>query len=445
MSSIEEIAQGGALPNSEPEKVLAVESVRSRMRNEPAQSEPTTFATAEEQVKYDWEHLPSSQVRSKRNADPAYATALAKLLGEVAPTSATPIPEPAAEVVIETPVDPLAQTVLPSVAPTPAQVPVVVEEEADNSDPNLVKTAKGWEYRIDLGDGSGVQVFKGKTQKEVISQLGKAQVNASKKIADQNRKDKMKKALEQPDLVTTAVPKFEKKVLSADDQWRISQGLGDPSKAIKSVVEIIEAEFGMTAEEFREERRRRAESAAVEEARQIGARWATANQQFYNVPENRIKLQEFFAERSWPVTEKNLDIAYSFLDAAGELLQAPVEASREEVPAAAVVAPLIVEPPVTPAVSTPATPLVATPALKPNVPTPAQAGLPEGARVRPGSASTGMSPRQSSVRQGAAGPSPVGLTAEEYNRLPTSEVKRRYQTDKSFQAAVNKLIDEGKI
>jgi hypothetical protein len=33
----------------------------------------------------------------------------------------------------------------------------------------------------------------------------------------------------------------------------------DPSKAIKSVVEIIEAEFGMTAEEFREERRRRAE------------------------------------------------------------------------------------------------------------------------------------------------------------------------------------------
>jgi hypothetical protein len=56
-----------------------------------------------------------------------------------------------------------------------------------------------------------------------------------------------------------------------------------------------------------------------------------------------------------------------------------------------------------------------------------------------------MSPRQSSVRQGAAGPSPVGLTAEEYNRLPTSEVKRRYQTDKSFQAAVNKLIDEGKI
>jgi hypothetical protein len=179
------------------------------MKNEPAQLEPTTFATVEEQVKYDWEHLPSSQVRSKRNADPAYATALAKLLGEVAPT-VQPIPEPVAEVPAETPVETLApasEPVAPSVAPTPAQIPVV-EEEADNSDPNLVKTAKGWEYRIDLGDGSGVQVFKGKTQKEVISQLGKAQVNASKKIADQNRKDKMKKALEQPDLVTTTSSKI---------------------------------------------------------------------------------------------------------------------------------------------------------------------------------------------------------------------------------------------
>jgi hypothetical protein len=444
MSSVEEIVQGGALPDSESEKVLAVESVRSRMKNEPAQLEPPTFATVEEQVKYDWEHLPSSQVRSKRNADPAYATALAKLLGEVAPT-VQPTPEPVAEVPAQAPVEtpaPASEPVAPSVAPTPAQIPVV-EEEADGSDPNLVKTAQGWEYRIDLGDGSGVQVFKGKTQKQVISQLGKAQVNASKKIADQNRKDKMKKALEQPDLVTTTIPKFEKKILSTDDQWRISNGLVDPSKAIKSVVEIIEAEFGMTAEEFREERRRRAETAAVEEARGIGARWAAANPQFNNVPENRVKLQEFFAERSWPVTEKNLDIAYSFLDAAGELLQAPIEVVREETPAAPIVAP-VVETPVTPAPSTPAISVAVTPAPKPNVSTP-QAGLPEGARIRPGSASTGMSPRQSSVRQGAAGPSPVGLTAEEYNRLPTSEVKRRYQADPAFKSAVNKLIDEGKI
>jgi hypothetical protein len=66
-------------------------------------------------------------------------------------------------------------------------------------------------------------------------------------------------------------------------------------------------------------------------------------------------------------------------------------------------------------------------------------------RLRPGSASTGLSPRQASVRPGARPEPSVGLTVDEYNRMSMSETRRRYKTDLGFKAAVDKLIAEGKI
>jgi len=39
----------------------------------------------------------------------------------------------------------------------------------------------------------------------------------------------------------------------------------------------------------------------------------------------------------------------------------------------------------------------------------------------------------------------VGLTAEEYHKIPTSTVKQRYRTDPIFKAGVDKLMAEGKI
>jgi len=39
----------------------------------------------------------------------------------------------------------------------------------------------------------------------------------------------------------------------------------------------------------------------------------------------------------------------------------------------------------------------------------------------------------------------VGLTVEEYNRMPVNETRRRYKTDLGFKSAVDKLIAEGKL
>lgn len=41
-------------------------------------------------------------------------------------------------------------------------------------------------------------------------------------------------------------------------------------------------------------------------------------------------------------------------------------------------------------------------------------------------------------------PKPV-LTAEEYNRMPADDVRRRYKRDAEFRAAVDELIAQGKI
>ena len=37
------------------------------------------------------------------------------------------------------------------------------------------------------------------------------------------------------------------------------------------------------------------------------------------------------------------------------------------------------------------------------------------------------------------------LTAEDYNKMPTHEIRRLYKTDSAFKAEVDKLIAEGKI
>src|SRR6266403_62755 len=147
--------------------------------------------------------------------------------------------------VVEAIVDPeVVETVVPASAPIIA--PAVEDDEP--GDPNLVKTSAGWEYRVDLGDGSGVQVFKGKTQKQVIAALGKAQVNASKKIRQQEQEKRLLIANE-PAEIEEPQTRFKPRALTAEEQWEISQNLGDPSKASKALDKYFEIRVGGSIEQ----------------------------------------------------------------------------------------------------------------------------------------------------------------------------------------------------
>lgn len=389
------------------------------------------------QVEIDWSTLPSNKVRAKRAENPDYEEALTQFLNsDPVVQDLTDVPATGASIedeLLNTPTpEPEAEPVAPSAAPapvvtTPEPVAAPVAEEGDP-----YKTADGWEVKIDLEDGGGVQVFKARTQRELISKLADAQKNATRKIryeAQQKKERQKRRSTAEPEKVqtrTAAAPK----TLSADELWSLGQGITDPTKFDKSIVAVVEARLGRTLESLIVDANKLRDVEEENRARNVSSAWVANNPEFYNTADNRTKLLEFFQERpDWAITEKNLDIAFSFLNADDLLVERP-----EEVEVEPVVTP-------TPVAIAPAT----VPTTQPQVAAPAPAGLPEGVRLRPGSASTGMSPRNASVRHGAAAASPVGLTAEDYRKIPASETKTRYRTDPSFKASVDKLISEGKI
>jgi hypothetical protein len=129
-----------------------------------------------------------------------------------------------------------------------------------------------------------------------------------------------------------------------------------------------------------------------------------------------------------------LDLAYAELVAQGVLLERPEEPTLSQpVPQPASVVPVVAAP------APQATP-VAAPAAK-------TGALPDARQVRPAdrpSSSTGMQPqrRSDSLPKPATAPS---LSAEEYNNMSAAEVKRRYNREPDFHAAVDALIASGKI
>lgn len=333
--------------------------------------------------------------------------------------------------------------IAPSVVPAPVAPAVAVADEEVSDDPDLVKTAKGWEYRIDLGDGSGVQIFKGKTQKELLSALGKAQKNASKKIRQQNQeRDEM--IANQPAEVEEPTKRLTPRAPTAEEQWEIAQGLGDPAKAIKSLDRYMEIRLGGPIEQAVEKITAHDADLEYRRARNEAVAFMRENPDFYNTQGNNEKLATYIEEKGWASTKRNLQKAYAQLALEDQLEKRPEQVSTPE--STTVSTEVVHEAVTAPVVSVPAPAAVATSTQPTPAATTQPAGLPAGARVRPGSSSTGLSPRESSVRQGGAQlAAPVGLTVEEYRRMPTSQTKLKYQRDPVFKAAVDKLISEGKI
>lgn len=324
-------------------------------------------------------------------------------------------------------------------APPPVVAPVIEDDEP--GDPNLVKTSAGWEYRVDLGDGSGVQVFKGKTQKQVIAALGKAQVNASKKIRQQEQQNRLLIANE-PAEIEEPQTRFKPRALTADEQWEISQNLSDPSKASKALDKYFEIRVGGSIEQVIEKITNHDDDLEFRRARNEALAFIRETPEFYNSEENGLRLANYIEEKGWASTKRNLRKAFVILTDERKLEQRPSDqVLTPEVEEVSTTSSREAAVPVT------EEPAAAVPVAKPVSAEPAKpAGLPEGSRVRPGSSSTGMSPRQSSVRTGGATPAtPVGLTAEEYHKIPTATIKLKYKTDATFKASVDKLLAEGKI
>jgi hypothetical protein len=226
--------------------------------------------------------------------------------------------------------------------------------------------------------------------------------------------------------------------MTAEEQFEFSEAInsGDPSRINKAFEKRDQIILGGSVNEV---------IGQVNETRDQLERdsyMATAKLFIKQHPEIKMskelgdKMDEILAENGWAYTGRNLNKALAILKQAGEVETISTPAEDEVV---------LPEPTnVAPAAAVPAAPAKPAVVAKPTPPAGTQTKAE--ARLRPGSASTGISPRQASVRQGVSTPAPsVALTAEEYNRMPISETRRRYKTDLGFKTAVDALIKEGKI
>ena len=337
---------------------------------------------------------------------------------------------PVEEVVppVEPPVDPPVEPV--AVAPVVSVVPPITS--AEEEDDLFRKVDGGWEVRVkSLIPGGQDQVYRGKTQKEVARKMAEGQANAQKRIHELDRAKRLKNILLEPEVLAPA-PTFERRQLTADETYKLTNQLTDPAKAPSALRALMEAELGAPLETVRGALSRTSLEAEENRSRVIAREWVENNPSFHASPENIQAMGNFFKERSWSVTTKNMDIAYSFLDASGALSDAPVvEEVSETVPAGATVVPVVAAPvppviPAAPASALPAKPLMYRPA---------------------GPSSTGVTRDSATVRPASqpAGPviPKVVLSVEEYRRTPMSEVRRRYRSEPGYRAAVDALI-EGK-
>lgn len=106
------------------------------------------------------------------------------------------------------------------------------EEETEQEAPKVFRR------EIDLGDGSGKQVFEAGSLEDLVEKLANAQANATRKIRDLNKELKSKPKPEPP-----------VKELSADEEFVLAQEMmATPSAAIKKLFKQM---VGMDITEFR--------------------------------------------------------------------------------------------------------------------------------------------------------------------------------------------------
>src|SRR5271169_6328632 len=166
-----------------------------------------------------------------------------------------------------------------------------------------------YRYEIDLGEGSGKQVFEGETPEALIEKLGEAQRNATIKIRE-----------------LSAAKKVEQKPVEMADaaKWVLAQELAtDPAKAFDK---LLQQQTGMTAAELKALRDTVNQTAAT-------TREQTRNQQEYDAtvvfrkdhPEyvaneiNGKKMVQWLKLNGLPGTVENITKAFEELSGDGLL------------------------------------------------------------------------------------------------------------------------------
>lgn len=197
----------------------------------------------------------------------------------------------------------------------------------DPDDPNVTV----FRATIDLGDGSGVQVFEADTQEELNEKLVEAQINATRKIRQQEAELK--------DLRSKTAVKPQPAEISEDDEYVFSQEMAKhPTKAIRAIFKRL---TGREIEEFTTVGQRLDAVRDAEEQNQAMTTFLATHEDFDDrnqidgKPNPNGQLMKMkLAELGLPVTSENLHRAYLDLKKSGLLVLKSEEAHADPAPRA---------------------------------------------------------------------------------------------------------------
>lgn len=159
---------------------------------------------------------------------------------------------------------------------------------------------------IDLGDGSGVQVFEGASYDELVDKLANAQLHATRKIKELSTAKKVEAKAEE---------------LTPEQEFLLSQELtSKPSKAIKA---LIESTLGMSVEEFRKTQEELRSFRAEKVAETDAVRFVQETPDYFASAKNGEKMSRYLKTFNLEPSVDNYRKAFNDLNESGLLEARP--------------------------------------------------------------------------------------------------------------------------
>lgn len=196
----------------------------------------------------------------------------------------------------------------------------------------MTDAPKAFRREIDLGDGSGKQVYEADSNEELIDKIADAQANATRKIREQNHEiqDLKRRVLAQPEGGQAdpdgPMPEFQARELSADELFALGQRLQNPATAGAALREALEAGLGASLEDVRKTLRLAQITPRQLRGKEAAEAFLMNHPEFVTNAANQKAIFEYMEhpDRRMALTVQNFEIAFGALSAAGLLqLRAP--------------------------------------------------------------------------------------------------------------------------
>lgn len=180
--------------------------------------------------------------------------------------------------------------------------PEVQDPEATNQDPEAVDEVI-YRREIDLGDGSGTQVFEAPSMEELVDKLAIAQANATRKIRELSASK------------STQQPKNSQE--PTEEDWLLAQELAtNPTAAFDK---LFQKRFGKTPEEIQKSLARVEQFEREEAGRAAAKAFVDAHPDYVPTPKNGARIEKWLRVEGLEGTPENIEKAFKDLSESGLL------------------------------------------------------------------------------------------------------------------------------